>query len=273
MQMIFREGIMITKKLISSAVALLILITGAFSYADTFGVKKKRPKPHEFGSVTINNHSQKNNMSPVIFNHWVHRARFSCRLCHVDIGFAMQAGGTNVMEEDNKNGLYCGSCHNGTVAFGPNSRDVEGNVTMNCIRCHSSGERVQFKNNFYEFRKKMPRERFGNGIDWMKAEEEGLLTVADYLEGVSIQRKKMQHPAEFDLKPLEKNMPEIIFSHKKHTVWNGCELCHPEIFGVKKGGKPYSMKEIFEGKYCGLCHGPVAFPNMDCQRCHTKFVE
>ncbi|MBU0481962.1 MAG: hypothetical protein KKG47_12760 [Proteobacteria bacterium] len=260
------------KKLFSVLVVLLILITGAFSYAETFGVKKKRPKPHEFGSVVINNYSRQANMAPVVFNHWVHRARFTCRLCHVDIGFAMQAGGTNIMEADNENGLYCGSCHNGTRAFGPKTRDVEGNTIMNCIKCHSQGEKVQFKNDFYDFRKQMPQERFGNGIDWMKAEDEGLIKIKDYLEGVSIKRDKIENPKEFGLKPLEKNMPEIIFSHEKHTVWNGCELCHPEIFGVKKGGKPYSMEEIFDGKYCGLCHGPVAFPNIDCQRCHTKQV-
>ena len=121
-------------------------------------------------------------------------------------------------------------------------------------------------------RKNMPKERFGNGINWMKAEDEGLIKLTDYIKGVSIKRKKIQHPKDFQLKPLEKNMPDIIYSHEKHTVWNGCELCHPEVFGVKKGYRPYSMEDIFDGKYCGLCHGLVAFPNIDCQRCHTKMV-
>ena len=69
-------------------------------------------------------------------------------------------------------------------------------------------------------------------------------------------------------------MPDIIFSHRKHTVWNGCELCHPEIFvGVKKGSSRYSMATIFEGNSCGACHNMVAFPLTDCQRCHTKAVQ
>jgi c(7)-type cytochrome triheme protein len=68
-------------------------------------------------------------------------------------------------------------------------------------------------------------------------------------------------------------MPDIIFSHKKHTVWNGCELCHPDIFmGVKKGNSKYSMVDISEGKSCGACHVNVAFPITDCQRCHSKPV-
>jgi c(7)-type cytochrome triheme protein len=32
------------------------------------------------------------------------------------------------------------------------------------------------------------------------------------------------------------------------------------------------MIEIFDGKYCGVCHGKVAFPNLDCQRCHSQPV-
>jgi c(7)-type cytochrome triheme protein len=68
-------------------------------------------------------------------------------------------------------------------------------------------------------------------------------------------------------------MPGIIFSHKKHAVWNGCELCHPEIFKIKKGTTNFTMFEIFEGKYCGICHGKVSFPSLDCQRCHTEEMQ
>ncbi len=69
-------------------------------------------------------------------------------------------------------------------------------------------------------------------------------------------------------------MPDIIFSHRKHTDWNGCDTCHPDIFiGVKKGKTKYTMIEIFDNKYCGVCHGKVAFPLMGCQRCHTEQVQ
>ncbi|RME69400.1 MAG: hypothetical protein D6778_00550, partial [Nitrospirae bacterium] len=54
--------------------------------------------------------------------------------------------------------------------------------------------------------------------------------------------------------------------------WNGCELCHPDIFGVKKGATHYSMQDIFNGKFCGACHGKVAFALYDCRLCHTKDV-
>jgi hypothetical protein len=32
------------------------------------------------------------------------------------------------------------------------------------------------------------------------------------------------------------------------------------------------MQQIFEGQYCGACHGSVAFPNTDCRLCHTEDV-
>jgi c(7)-type cytochrome triheme protein len=31
-----------------------------------------------------------------------------------------------------------------------------------------------------------------------------------------------------------------------------------------------TMVGIAEGKWCGRCHGKVAFPLTDCQRCHVK---
>ena len=92
------------------------------------------------------------------------------------------------------------------------------------------------------------------------------------VEGVSIKRKKLTNPKELELGAKALGMPNIIFSHKKHSIWNGCELCHPEIFGVKKGETIYTMQDLFNGKYCGSCHGSVAFPNDDCQRCHTDEV-
>ena len=36
--------------------------------------------------------------------------------------------------------------------------------------------------------------------------------------------------------------------------------------------KKFSMVENFEGKFCGACHGSVAFPNQDCGLCHAKPV-
>jgi len=34
----------------------------------------------------------------------------------------------------------------------------------------------------------MAKERLGNGVDWEKAEDEGLIVPVDFIEGVSIKR-------------------------------------------------------------------------------------
>ena len=253
--------------------SLFICLFFSLVYAETFGTKKKRPKPEEYGTIVLNNFSEKKFIAPVVFKHWLHRSKYTCRLCHVDIGFAMKAGETGITENDNKNGLYCGSCHNGKESFSCEEKQVNGVIKKNCDKCHSFGKKVEFKNDFYNLRKGLPQERFGNGIDWMKAEDQKLLTLKDQLEGISIKRKKITDPKEIELSAKNtQGMPNIIFSHKKHAVWNGCEGCHPEIFGIKKGATVYSMQELFNGKYCGVCHGSVAFPNDDCQRCHTEVV-
>ena len=95
-------------------IVLVLIFAGMVSAQG--GVKKKRPLPYEFGRVVINNSSEKAGLAPVVFDHWLHRAKFTCRLCHVDIGFAMKAGATGIKAADNMSGYYCGACHNGKKA-------------------------------------------------------------------------------------------------------------------------------------------------------------
>ena len=249
------------------------LMCGGVLLAQTFGVKKKMPRPDEFGDVVMNNYSEANKMAPVRFRHWLHRSRYTCRLCHVDLGFAMVAGDTGVREADNRHGLYCGACHNGKIAFASETLNAHGAAKKeNCNLCHSAGQEVEFKYDFYEFVSGFPKARFGNKVDWMAAEEQGLIELSDFLEGVSIKRKPLKNPDDDKIDASAVEMPDIIFSHQQHAVWNGCELCHPQIYGVKAGATKVEMQEIFDGKYCGACHGKVAFMNLDCQLCHTEEV-
>ena len=257
---------------------MILLTVAAMAWttatAENFGQRKRRPKPDEYGTTLIDTASTANDIAAVEFPHWLHRSKYTCRLCHLDIGFAMIAGETGITERDNGNGIYCGTCHDGTIAFGPKeAAKKKGEAAQeNCIRCHSAGESVEPEVDFYAFRKDMPRERFGNGIDWVKAENQGIITPVDMLEGVSFERPKLLNPNDEELSAKEITMPNIVFSHLKHTVWNGCAVCHPQIFGVEKGATTYTMQEIFDGLYCGGCHGKVSFANEDCQRCHTEPV-
>lgn len=256
------------------------LVAAVAAQATEPGVKKRRPLPHEFGRVVLNNASEKAGLAPVVFDHWLHRAKFTCRLCHVDVGFAMAAGATGITAADNAGGFYCGACHNGK-AQGSGEKVFEScdpakarQPGSTCVRCHSLGKSAPRAYDFATFTKELPRGRFGNGVDWEKAEETGLVRPVDVLPGLSIPRAGLAAQKDFDLTPEQRGMPEIIFSHAKHTVWNGCELCHPDIFpAVKKGSVKITMQDIFDGKSCGACHVTVAFPLLDCQRCHVKPVQ
>jgi c(7)-type cytochrome triheme protein len=259
-------------------VLLLVPILASFAHAQA-GTKKRRPLPYEYGGVVIGNSSPNAGLSPVQFDHWLHRAKYTCRLCHVDIGFAMKANATGIKAADNMKGYYCGTCHNGKMTHG-DRKIFEACATKytkedlkRCNRCHSKGENIQRDYEFASFTARFPKERFGNGIDWEKTEELGLIKPIDYIAGISVKRPPLTVQKDFAITAKVETMPEIIFSHKKHTVWNGCELCHPEIFpSIRKGATKYTMTDIFEGKYCGACHVTVAFPTTDCQRCHTKPV-
>ena len=258
---------------------LLLLVSGLVSAPGAAPGKKRRPLPYEFGRVVIDNASSKAGLPAVVFDHWLHRAKYTCRLCHVDIGFAMTAGGTKITAADNAAGYGCGACHDGKRAvegrkvFASCEAGPARELRPTCLRCHAQGKTVPRQYEFAEFTKFLPQGRFGNGIDWEKAELDDQIHPVDVLEGVSNPRKGLAAQKDFDLTPQQRGMPEIIFSHAKHTVWNGCELCHPDIFGaVKKGAVKYTMADIFEGSSCGVCHVSVAFPLQDCQRCHTKPV-
>jgi c(7)-type cytochrome triheme protein len=268
-----------------AVIAILLLPAGlAFSQG---GVKKKKPLPYEYGNVVIDNFSTKAGLNPVLFEHWLHRGRFTCRVCHVDIGFAMRAGESHIKSADNMKGYFCGACHNGRMAAGADGRrvfaacstEVSKDDARRCARCHVLSDKnapdlsARREIEFSRFTERLPRERLGNGINWEKAENAGLIKPIDFIEGVSIKRSSLGVQKDFAIGAKIDGVPQIIFSHKKHTVWNGCEVCHPEIFmGVKRGASQYSMIDLFEGKYCGVCHDKVAFPQSDCTRCHTKPV-
>ncbi len=191
----------------------------------------------------------------------------------------MQAGQTDITALDNMQGYYCGTCHNGQMVVGNRKVFESCRDQMNprnqkrCEKCHAMGKKAERDYDFRTFTRDLPKGRFGNGVDWEKAEDTGKLKPIDFIEGISIKRQPLTAQKDFGL-DAESGMPNIIFSHAKHTVWNGCELCHPDIFiGVKKGMTRYSMVDIYEGKFCGACHVTVAFPLTDCQRCHAQPVQ
>jgi c(7)-type cytochrome triheme protein len=222
--------------------------------------------PDKYGSIVMNNFSKKAGLAPVVFDHWLHRAKHTCRLCHVDIMFSMKAGDTGVTAQDNMDDLFCGACHNGKMKHEGktifDSCSTDRSDMKPCERCHSQGKNVKRQYDFAKFTAKLPKAKFGNGVNWEKAAADGIIKPIDQVEGISMKR-----PA----RKMVKGVNDIIFSHKKHARWNGCEVCHPEIFaGGKRGKMVYTMDDIKNQKFCGVCHTTVAFPLKQCDRCHTK---
>ena len=81
----------------------------------------------EYADVVLNQNSEKEGVRPVIYPHWFHRIRFQCRVCHSEIGFEMRVGANQITMEDIIDGKFCGTCHNGEIAWSVD----------NCDLCHS----------------------------------------------------------------------------------------------------------------------------------------
>lgn len=113
----------------------------------------------------------------------------------------------------------------------------------------------------------LPKARGGNGIDWVKALNEGLIRPWYDLADPEAE------PFVLDLvivRQVRGSMPNVVYPHLEHTQWLDCTNCHDEIFVPEKGANQISMAEILLGKKCGVCHGKVAFPVTDCRRCHAQ---
>jgi c(7)-type cytochrome triheme protein len=117
----------------------------------------------------------------------------------------------------------------------------------------------------YDAMKDFPRDSQGI-IDWVQTLEQGLIDPRKSLTG-----EQEMFPVDFDIIfTATGSMPHVRFPHKAHTEWLTCANCHPLIFTPQKGGNPITMSGIIQGKYCGVCHGKVAFPpTMNCGRCHS----
>ena len=143
-----------------------------------------------------------------------------------------------------------------------------GHTEGNCVRCHT-GPSSDGRQVFKQFRKslKLPKAPFGNKIDWVGAQERGLIRPTNSILEPGFEpipfNEKFKVPAAWTL------IPPADFSHNVHLQWLECSNCHPDIFKIKKRAtQHFLMKNILDGKFCGACHMTVAFPLNDCKRCH-----
>lgn len=120
---------------------------------------------------------------------------------------------------------------------------------------------------FDEVEAAFPKDVMGN-VDWVAALSDGLLAPSP---GIDPNTPDIP-PMPLDVR-LDPGIPafEVVFPHAAHTTWLRCDNCHPGIFQMRAGADPITMAAIFQGEYCGRCHGKVAFaPETGCPRCHIR---
>jgi c(7)-type cytochrome triheme protein len=241
--------------LILASLLAVALAAGSVS-ADVFSIPKQPPYD-QYGNVLMNRTSEAHGVSWVSFSHWSHRRSYTCRVCHLELEFAMEANATEITEKANRQGRYCGACHDGKTAFG--------HTADNCGTCHNGN--ISFGEEKFKDLASLPMARYGNRIDWSKALREGMISPRQSILDDSY--APIPFVKELRLEAEETNIAPAVFSHREHTQWLDCANCHPQIFKIKKKTtENFSMDNILKGEFCGACHLTVAFPVNDCKRCH-----
>lgn len=214
-----------------------------------------QPQRELYGNLLIWRTTANAPVKPVMFSHWSHRLRYTCRVCHLELDFSFKRNTTEITEEANRQGQYCGACHDGKTAFA--------HTDGNCGKCHTGNVATSA-----DFKRlgDLPWARYGNGVDWSAAIAGGAIDPA-----ASLTKDFRPIPLDTTLSiEAEWNfVPPAVFPHREHVRWLDCANCHPAIFNVKKKStQRVSMRNILAGEFCGACHLHVAFPLDDCRRCH-----
>lgn len=114
----------------------------------------------------------------------------------------------------------------------------------------------------------LPKDTDGN-VNWTAAVVNGYINPKGSLDPDAVDEAPLHLNVFIEAKvPL---MANVMFPHSIHTYWLSCNNCHPKIFIPEAGANPMTMDEIFNGQWCGRCHGKVAFsfwPRENCIRCH-----
>ncbi len=118
--------------------------------------------------------------------------------------------------------------------------------------------------------REFPKDSYGYP-DWVAAVEMGLIWPRDSIE--EIEEEEMEFNLDIIFQINDRMMANVRFPHSIHNYWLSCKICHPGIFIAKKGANDFAMQDIWNGKYCGRCHGKIAFwPRgfENCIRCHKS---
>lgn len=111
----------------------------------------------------------------------------------------------------------------------------------------------------------LPRDSAGNLVRWVEALDRAMIAPrASLWSGTEVRQRSDEI-----LISRFGSMPAVTFPHRQHTLWLDCANCHNAIFKDVAGANKLSMLAILNGEQCGVCHGAVAFPLTECNRCHN----
>lgn len=112
---------------------------------------------------------------------------------------------------------------------------------------------------------RLPAAYDGNQVDWVAA-----LTRGDIKPRTNVFPESRVRIYESEVMLNLKGGTNLVrFPHRQHTMWLDCSNCHEHLFKSQAGANRLSMERILQGEQCGVCHGAVAFPLTQCQRCHN----
>ena len=111
----------------------------------------------------------------------------------------------------------------------------------------------------------LPRDTAGNLVNWVRAIDSGAIEPRTNLFPETQVRLRDD---DFIIARWG-SLPAVRFPHRQHTLWLDCSNCHEALFKSKAGANRFSMMAILNGEQCGVCHGAVAFPLTECNRCHS----
>jgi len=118
----------------------------------------------------------------------------------------------------------------------------------------------------------LPRDHAGN-IDWVVALRSGIIAPRPTVSGLDLPPEVPRFAFGFDFYfPGPAPMFDAFFPHSAHTEWVDCQQCHARLFRYR--GTEIKMADVLQGRYCGECHGKVAFPPASaCERCHRDLPQ
>ncbi len=118
----------------------------------------------------------------------------------------------------------------------------------------------------------LPLDKFGQ-VNWVALVEKGLIKPKWSIDPEADADDEETEEINIFFESRSPTMEDVLFSHTVHTFWLNCESCHEtqggEIF-LQEADPSVRMRPMeSEKKWCGRCHGSVAFSMKDCDRCHN----